>query len=73
MLLQRLAAGRCTGIGLQHIGLQHVNDDQSMQRDKPRRMSLEAKPLVMITLYCTVHEKKLHFIFYYAELDVYDR
>jgi len=31
---QRLAAGRDTGIGLQHIGLHHVNDDQSMQRDK---------------------------------------
>jgi len=32
---QRLAAGRGTGIGLQYIGLQHVNDEQSAQRDKP--------------------------------------
>jgi len=30
---QRLAAGRGTG-----IGLQHVNDDQSSQRNKPRRV-----------------------------------
>ena len=37
---QLLAAGRGTG-----IGLQHVNDDQSMQRDKPRRV-IGAKPLV---------------------------
>jgi len=35
---QRLGAGRGTGIGLQHIGLQHVNDDQSAQGDKPRRV-----------------------------------
>jgi len=35
---ERLAAGRGTGIGLQHIGLQHVNDQQSAQRDKPRRV-----------------------------------
>jgi len=28
-LLQRLAAGRGTGIGLQHIGLQQVNDDRA--------------------------------------------
>jgi len=33
---QRLVAGRDTGIGLQYISLQHVNDDQSTQRDKPR-------------------------------------
>jgi len=38
MLLQRMAAGCGTGIGLQHIGLQHVIDDQSVQRDKPRRV-----------------------------------
>jgi len=37
-LLQRLAAGCGTGIGLQHIGLQHVNDDKSAKRDKPRRV-----------------------------------
>jgi len=30
---QRLAAGRGTG-----IGLQHVNDDQSAQHDKPKRV-----------------------------------
>ena len=28
----RLAAGRGTDIGLQHISLQHVNDDQSAPR-----------------------------------------
>jgi len=35
---ERLAAGRGTGIGLQRIGLQHVNDVQCAQRDKPRRV-----------------------------------
>jgi len=35
---QRLAAGHGTGISFQHIGLQHVNDDQSAQGDKPRRV-----------------------------------
>jgi len=30
-----LAAGRGTGMALQHIGLQHVNDDRSAQRRKP--------------------------------------
>jgi len=37
-LLQRLAAGWGMDIGLQHIGLQHVNDNQSAKRDKPRRV-----------------------------------
>jgi len=34
---ERWAAGRDTGIGLQRLGMQHVNDDHSVQRDKPRR------------------------------------
>jgi len=38
MLLQRLTAGCGTGMGLQHIGMQHVNDDHSAQRDKHRRV-----------------------------------
>jgi len=33
-----LAAGRGTAIDLQHISFRHVNDDQSMQCDKPRRV-----------------------------------
>jgi len=33
---ERLAAVHGMGIGLQPISLQHVNDDQSTQRDKPR-------------------------------------
>jgi len=37
-LLQWLAAGCVTGIGLQHIGLRHVNYDQSAKHDKPRRV-----------------------------------
>jgi len=36
--LQRLAAGCGMGNGLQHIGMQHVNDDQTAQRDKRRRV-----------------------------------
>jgi len=33
-----LAAGCGMGIGLQHISLQHVTDDQSAQHDKPRQV-----------------------------------
>jgi len=37
-LMSHAAAGCGTGIGLQHIGLHYVNDDQSAKRDKPRRV-----------------------------------
>jgi len=39
---QRLAAGRGTG-----IGLQHVNDDQSAQRDKPLDDSSGEAPILV--------------------------